>query len=171
MAFIVEDGTGVANANSYIDVAWADTYFTDRGNTDWTDASTSAKQVALIRATDYIDVTYVFIGIKASSEQGLEWPRSYAIDIYGEELTGIPTILKKAVAETAVRALAGELIEDFDSQGRIKRERVEGAVEVEYGGDGALQMKSFPYIDRLLMGSGLVESKNGSTGQRKIIRT
>lgn len=35
MAFVVEDGSGIANANAYITVAYADEYFSDRGNADW----------------------------------------------------------------------------------------------------------------------------------------
>ena len=55
MAFIPEDGTGSATATSYIDVAYADEYFTDRTVTAWSSLTNPAKQAALIAATDYID--------------------------------------------------------------------------------------------------------------------
>ena len=42
MALIVEDGTGLANAESYVSVADATTYHTNYGNTAWT---------AIIRST------------------------------------------------------------------------------------------------------------------------
>ena len=35
MAFIVEDGTNVENANAYVTVEFADSYFEDKGNTFW----------------------------------------------------------------------------------------------------------------------------------------
>lgn len=57
MAFVVEDGTGLANANSGASVAEADEYFTDRGITDWT-GTNDVKQAALIRATDYIEMRW-----------------------------------------------------------------------------------------------------------------
>lgn len=168
--FIVEDGTGITDANSYVSIQWADDYFTDRGNSTWAAALDTNKQVALVKATDYIDATYSFSGFKLTATQALVWPRSSAVDKYGEALEGIPVLLMKAVSELAVRALSKELIQDIDKQGYIKRERVEGVVEIEYGGDGAYASSAFTYIDRLLIGYGVALAKNGSTGQRKILR-
>jgi len=170
MVIVAEDGTGLTNANSYVDLTWVDSYFTGRGNTEWADATDNDKLVALIKATDYLDVVYNFVGTKASSTQALEWPRAGAEDKYGEPLVGIPTILKKAAAELALRALSTTLLDDTDFSGRVKRERVEGAVEVEYAGDGVLQQKTFTYVDKLLSGAGLVYGKVGSFGQLKIVR-
>ena len=50
MAFIVEDGTGVEDANSYTSVAFADAYFADRNNTTWSGASVADKEFALVKA-------------------------------------------------------------------------------------------------------------------------
>ena len=170
MVIVAEDGTGLTNANSYVDLTWVDSYFAGRGNIEWADATDNDKLVALIKATDYLDVVYNFVGTKASSTQALEWPRAGAEDKYGEPLVGIPTILKKAAAELALRALSTTLLDDTDFSGRVKRERVEGAVEVEYAGDGVLQQKTFTYVDKLLSGAGLVYGKVGSFGQLKIVR-
>lgn len=49
---IIEDGTGVDNANSYADVAYLDSYASDRGFNIPTDDAD--KQVFLIRAFDYL---------------------------------------------------------------------------------------------------------------------
>ena len=54
MAFVTEDGTGLAEANSYVSVAEADAYHADRGNAAWI-GEDSAKQSALIKATDYLE--------------------------------------------------------------------------------------------------------------------
>jgi len=170
MAFVVEDGTGLSDATSYVSLAWADAYFIDRGNTTWSGATDSEKEISLIKATDYVDATYSFVGIKGSSAQALEWPRDEAYDKYLEHLTDIPTLLLKAATELAVRALSADLMEDSDFSGRVKRERVDGAVEVEYANDGAMQQKVYTYIDKLLVGSGIARGKSGSTGQLKIIR-
>ena len=62
----------------YITVADADTYWTARGNTSWTGASDATKEVALVKATDYLDRTFVWRGLRLTLEQGLEWPRSDA---------------------------------------------------------------------------------------------
>lgn len=107
MALIVEDGTVVANADAYVSVADTDTYHTNRGNTLWTGA-VGDKEAAIRKATDYIDKRFglLFRGIKSSSQQELQWPRIDAYDNSGYTLAGIvPTQLKKAVYEYALRAL------------------------------------------------------------------
>jgi hypothetical protein len=116
MAFVVEDGTVVADANSLCDVEFADEYFSDRAVVAWT-GSDSIKESALIRATDYIETRFGlrFKGSIADEEQTLSWPRLYvdADDI-------VPTAIKKATAEYALRALTAELAPDpdIDSSGR-----------------------------------------------------
>ena len=81
MAFVVEDGTGLTNSNSYISVADADTYFSDRNNTVWAALSTTQKEAYLIQATQYIDAVYSdrFSNIKLKSTQALEFPRICAM--------------------------------------------------------------------------------------------
>ena len=54
MAFTVEDGSGVEDANAYVEFAYVDEFHLDRGNTEWTGAD-SVKQSAIIRASEYID--------------------------------------------------------------------------------------------------------------------
>lgn len=117
MAFTVEDGTGLANANSYVTVEFVDEYFNDRGSDLW-DGTPERKQQAIVRATDYIEKRFgrKFRGWKQSRAQGLSWPRFNAVDnsghLYSEE-DNIPRKLKMAVAEYALRAiLQGELAPD-----------------------------------------------------------
>ena len=52
MSLVVEDGTGKADAESYISVADADTYHSNRGNTDWAALTTTEKEQLLRGATD-----------------------------------------------------------------------------------------------------------------------
>ncbi len=82
MSIIVEDGTGLATAESYISVADASTYFTARGNTTW-DAldegeATAAREAALRLATDYMTAVYRdrWEGVRYTEGQALCWPRS-----------------------------------------------------------------------------------------------
>ena len=53
MTLVIEDGTGKSNAESYISVADADTYHSNRGNTDWAALTTAEKERLLRIATDY----------------------------------------------------------------------------------------------------------------------
>src|SRR5258706_465381 len=94
MTIIVEDGTHPAGANSYISVADADSYHSTRGNSTWTEASTSpdqGKTAALIRATKAIDSRYRgrFPGFRTNGRyQSLDWPRTAAYDIEGNPIVG-----------------------------------------------------------------------------------
>jgi hypothetical protein len=54
MALITETGAGLANAESLISVADADTYHSGVGNTDWAALSVTDKEQALRRATQYM---------------------------------------------------------------------------------------------------------------------
>ncbi len=118
MAFVVEDGTGLSTATSYISEAFADTHHSDRNNTKWDDFTSIEKQAALIRATDYVDKRFSlrFIGFAQKREQALEWPRLDAFDRSGFAYSGdraIPAELQKAIAEYALRAaICGVLAPD-----------------------------------------------------------
>lgn len=111
MAFLVEDGTGLASATSGASVTEADAYFTDRAVTAWT-GTTGVKQAALIRATDYIELRFALY-FKGTMQfpltpQALSFPR---LDENGIT-TGIPVAYKRAVFEYAVRALSSVLAPD-----------------------------------------------------------
>lgn len=108
MAFTVEDGSGVEDANAYITVAYANEYFTDRGISAWTGAD-SVKEIAIIKATDYIEKVYgdKFLGYKNDEDQSLAWPRNG-----DDEEVGLPKALKQATAEYALRALSAALLPD-----------------------------------------------------------
>lgn len=132
MALEVEDGTGKANADAYVDAAYVDAYVAKflGGNAAWDGASEAAKEAAIVRFTQYLDLVYRqdFRGVKRTDEQSREWPRSFVYADSGRLLsdTLIPEPLKHASAEGAVRALVTtELIPDLDpsSQG-IKSESV-----------------------------------------------
>jgi hypothetical protein len=73
---VLEDGTGLANSNSYISLADANTYWSANLYADnWNAASDADKQRALGMATQVIDRMTVFRGFRRSVAQALEWPR------------------------------------------------------------------------------------------------
>jgi len=160
MAFTVEDGTGVAGANAYADVAFVDAYFTDRGVTGWA-GDTSVKQAAIIKATDFIETRWGdrFKGRPEHLDprQPLGFPRYNLYDLAGQVVEGIPDKLKKATAEYALRALSGPLMPDptTDASGAMvvgNRQKV-GPIETEvtYAASmGVRTLKPYPAADRLL---------------------
>jgi hypothetical protein len=62
MGLNVHNGAADAAYNSYSSLAEADTYHADRASPGWSTATVEARTAALIRATDYIDATYTFVG-------------------------------------------------------------------------------------------------------------
>jgi len=127
MALVIEDGSIVSGANSYITVAnyksWAD----DRGIHYLTDTKI---ENAIYRAMDWFERQF-FIGNKANENQLLQWPRTEAlIDGYYADATEIPTQVKNALYEATKVQLDGN--SELENQTRkTLRERV-GEIEVEY---------------------------------------
>ena len=138
MALIIEDGTGLSNSESYVDVAYADAYFLKRGITQW--ATLTNKESLIIRSMDYIENNYSYKGTKLVSTQALQFPR--VID--GE--TVYPIALKNAVCELALKSNDEDLLQDT---GKTKiREKV-GPLEVEYDPNQD-DLTSYNYVNKLL---------------------
>ncbi|MDB5490356.1 MAG: hypothetical protein JWO78_205 [Micavibrio sp.] len=145
MAFTVENGTNVADANSLVSVAEADAYHLDRGNAEW--AGTDAvKQSALIKATDYITQNYDgrWTGEVVSDTQSLAWPRKCTVVASNV----VPALVKHAVCLLALEALTADLNPVLERGGAIKREKVD-VIETEYM-DGAPVGTVRPAVDGLL---------------------
>jgi len=98
---IVENGTGLPNADSYVSIEFADDYFSARGVSGWGALTVEQKEQSLIRATDFIDNIYQWYGKKATTEQSLRFPRVNLTDYEGMLVIGVPYCLKKAVCEAA----------------------------------------------------------------------
>jgi hypothetical protein len=159
---IVENGTGLANAESYISVAEANAYHAARGNTNWATISTGEAEQALRRATDYIEQVYRlrWQGNRVNSTQALSWPRAFVqpMDyqfsstafflggLYYLPADEVPQEVKHACAEMAFKAAGGELASDL-TQGVI-REKVD-VLEVQYDPNSP-QYTRYRAIDNLL---------------------
>jgi hypothetical protein len=157
MAFVVEDGTGVANANSYATVEYFRAYFEERGNEVAAAIGDDLDiQKLLIRATDYIELVFgrYYIGDMYALSQSLSWPRMYASP-YTNNV--IPINLQKATVEYALRANDGPLLPDpsVDANGfaSVVTKKVIGPIEKEFavmgGGRGRL-VRSYPVPDALM---------------------
>jgi hypothetical protein len=128
MALVVEDGTGLANAESYLSVDDATVYHTKFGNAGWT-GEVPVLERALRRATQYLDAEYRYKGCKLNTTQALQWPRdSSTMSCLG--LTWPVAKLQQACAELALRALSGSLYTD-QSDAAVKSESI-GPISVTY---------------------------------------
>ena len=143
MSLIIEDGSG-ANpaANSYGTVIDARAYALSRGAT--LSAVDADVEVLMIKAMDYIEAQRAkYKGEIASTAQPLQWPR---YDAYGVVADGvlfpsdeIPNILINAQYALAMESVAEDLQPSRlpETKGVVVREKVEGAVEVQYSDTGA----------------------------------
>lgn len=156
MALTVEDGTGLANANAYIDVAFADDYL----GTGWAGASatTPDQERAILQATEYADIRWGarLQGRVLKADQALLWPRVGVTLRDGRAVSGVPTAWKRAVALYAQAAAAGSLYpaSQTDSAKEITRRRVTvGPITTETQYQGVVTHDSllkFPQADGLV---------------------
>lgn len=161
MAIVIEDGSGLDNAEAYISVADADTYFSLRGNAAWAALTTEQKEQALRRAVDYMTAVYGqrWKGERSSTTQALDWPRD---GVLGVESDVVPVPVQRANAELAVRASAGDLLADQGAQ--VTQETV-GPISVTYA-VGARQWIRYAMADGLL--AGLL--RDGGGAQIPVVR-
>lgn len=133
MSLICEDGTGKSDAESYISVADAGTYHSNRGNTAWAALSSdTVREQYLRKATDYMMAMYrnSWQGWRVDDEQALDWPR-YGCVVDGFDISSsiVPTPIKNACAELALKVASGELYAD-QTRGTISE--TVGPISVTY---------------------------------------
>ena len=146
-AFVVEDGSGLSNANSFVTVAEADDFWELRNNATWEALSDEAKQAAVIRATEYLcQFDSMYPGYRRTIGQSLSWPRIGACYVDGEWIPDgtVPPEIKKACFELAYKASSSELTPDIDYSTAVRRQRV-GKIEVEYFNKGP-SSKIYPIV-------------------------
>jgi len=106
MALLVEDGSGIAGANSYVSVVELRAFAGDRGVI--LPAQDSDVEPLLVLGCDFLELKS-YIGERFSDEQGLSWPRT---DLYDPEWAypnTIPANLKKAQRLLSIEAMNGPL--------------------------------------------------------------
>jgi hypothetical protein len=170
MSIVVEDGTGKADAESYVSAADANAYAASHGLTFAIAGDDAAlAEAALRRATTWLDAEYGarFPGQRNNGRgQALQWPRSDAVDAAGEEIASdeVPAEIVAATIEAAVREKAspGSLSPDV-TPGKVKTRAKVGEIEVEYAASGSVaeQRPVLSVVDGIL--SGLLEGSIGAS--------
>jgi hypothetical protein len=148
MALIVENGSGLENAESYASVAFADAYFSARAKGDAWDA-VDDKEAMLRLATEHMLQRYRlrWAGARRYQTQALDWPR---INVPMKDLDdgefetyypndSVPPEVQKACCELAIRAASASLMEDLGRE--VLSESVAGAVSVTYAQGSGRQVK------------------------------
>jgi hypothetical protein len=162
MAFTVETGAGLSNANSFCDVAFFKTYFGDLGDLVMTAKADSDIQIALVKGTAYIEETYrlSFVGRKVYAAQALSWPRYSAHeDQFRVEPNIVPVNVKKATCEAAKRSFLYDLNKDIKPGEAGVIEKTVGPITKRWAPNSIVPFVVYPAIDKLL--AGLVEESYG----------
>lgn len=179
--FIVEDGTGLDNATSYVSVAEADDYLSIRPNIDdWTELDSTEKEAKLMWATRLLDQRARFYGRKTDNANGLEWPRIGVTDKNGAVVPYdvVPEPIKDATVEIAFYLLVNSLDPALPpggggvAGGAIKRIKAD-VVEIEYteGTAASAVTTYFPLgINDILAGLGTLIGAGGGRGFGRILR-
>lgn len=160
MALTVEDGTGLAAADAYVDVAFVDAYAAAYGETSWTGSSdTAAKEVAIRQAARWSDLEYQtrWRGAKFLQAQALDWPRErvYVEGFYLPTNT-LPEQLKQANAVLSIQALADGTLFAVASTAtgsavkRTKKQIGPLLTETEYVAGADASQKQFDAVDALV---------------------
>lgn len=145
-----------SNADSYVDLTFADAYADDHfigdDKTAWDAAGNDDKEASLRQAAQYIDASFRsdFPGYIRSDSQALEWPRSNAYDISGRHISGVPNIVKTVQVELAKeRIVAGDnLVPVTERGGRVKSVTV-GPITTTYM-DNAEPVRVYRFAKKLL---------------------
>jgi len=107
---IVEDGSGIANANSFVSIATIDAWVLTNPHDDtWTDLTDAAKNGYAVMACRVMEEQMNWDGWQIDADQARDLPRSGMIDKNGNaiDIDEIPTEVQNAQCELA-RLLAIE---------------------------------------------------------------
>lgn len=152
MSIVVEDGTVVSGANSYVSEVELSAFAAARNVTLSGDFTT---EELLILAMDYIE-SLEFKGDKNTYTQTLQWPRANVIiDGYYNNVDNIPTELKNGLMQTALAIDVGNSPLQNIPRKTI-REKV-GELEVQYAeGSSAviIDKKIMAFLRKLLANGG-----------------
>jgi hypothetical protein len=136
MALTIEDGTGVAGADSFATTAELDTFIAARNLT--AGADDAANEILLRKAADYLlGMEHRFKGDRSTTAQRLPFPR-HSVFLYTDYLgtTEIPVALKNGQIQLAVEAFTKTLRPDGVTQ-EVVKEKV-GPLETAYNPTGSL---------------------------------
>lgn len=146
MALVVEDGSIVSGANSYVSVAFANNYMSAREFSS--PGNDAAVEALLLRAMDFLNGIDDWIGNRTDTTQELDWPR---MGVPAVDQDAIPRLLQNAQVEL-IRAIE-EGIDIFPNRQAgefITEERV-GPIQTRYSPFiGTDSTPTMGYVDRVL---------------------
>jgi hypothetical protein len=152
MALNVEDGTIVANANSYATLVFIKSYAADRGVVISDDDPAVTTSFA-IKATDYIETfARQFVGTQKTVGQSLSWPRSNVTYSDGTPFPDnvIPITLQQAEAQLVIEQMQGIDLMPSVNTPMVIREKID-VLETQYSEKIGVSLQPWmPRVEALL---------------------
>lgn len=138
MTIIVEDGSNVSNANSYVSLIGARAILNPLGQD--LDANDVTAEQQLLNAVNYVEAFRArYQGWIATVGQPLQWPRiGVMIDDEWIDNDVIPQDLIDAQVFAAYEITQGAILQPSSSNLSISSEEVSGAVKISYFNTGAI---------------------------------
>lgn len=158
MSLVVEDGSIVQGAESYVTVAEFKDYCDLRGLSYSTLSTDTKIEQAARKAYDYLLQVYqdTWRGYRKSPEQTGDWPRvfvylnSFTVDgnpVIVDDTT-IPVAIKHAQFELMLRSQTTDLLPDTSS--RLESSITVGPIKVDYADSSANSKPKYNAIDALV---------------------
>lgn len=167
MALIVEDGTGLSTADSYISLADTESYMSILPDTTaWDALSDPDKEDYIKWATRTLDAKSTYNGTKVYETASLRWPRSGVKDKDGYLVADdiVPLPISDSTAELVRMLLTQADLTSENSVDYLKKV-VADVVEVEYQNNTS-QSKVTEYINAIMSPLGWFNT--GGTGFGRI---
>lgn len=164
MALVVEDGTGLATANSFITDAEFTAWASARGRLEGlTQDSGSARAPSIVLAADYLcnEQRFQWRGKRTVPTQALVWPRTGATNRDGYDIASnvVPASVKQAQCSLAWLSMTGvDLQPVLPRGGRIQTKTI-GPLSTTYFNDATAETvfaEAMGAIDPLLLGGGKI---------------
>jgi hypothetical protein len=151
---IIEDGTGLANANAYVSADGVRAYATLRGVTLPVAASPDPVEILIIKATDYLE-SLAYIMYRAVITQALSWPRVRCKHEVDPTKFLMPTKVVSAQCQLVLEQFMNDIVLLPSTPGGaagqfVIREKVD-VIETQYSERlGTLSTPTMPAVDALL---------------------
>lgn len=176
VAFVVEDGTGLASATSYVSVEEADDFasLNIHNFAVWDALDDADKQNLLMYVSRVLDSRTVWKGDQTTTLQGLAWPRTGVVDRYGNAVssTSVPYNLRMAVVELAKHTMTEDRLSKWQPESIVSEVKLD-TVGVKFASptDVAVgQYKTPEIVTDLLNGLGSVRNSTKKVTFGKLVR-
>ncbi|WNL50645.1 head-to-tail adaptor [Ruegeria phage RpAliso] len=167
--FVVEDGTGLSDATSYVSVDEADSIIAMNIHAapEWAALDVSQKEALLAWASRYLDERARWFGARAVETSALRWPRAGIRDRDNRDIASdeIPMQLKIATAEMARYLMSEDRTVERDQDGlaRLKAD----VIELEFL-EGYRLPEVPDHMQYLILGLGSISAGHGPKFKRII---